>query len=282
MQRKIADFSRLKTILDSVLEQLKSLKLDGAEWCSEVEKTVAALQTEHDIIVRDAVGVTRRSTVSAISSVDSFRNTIALPYIDALIENIESRFSEKEVSLLVAMSIFNPAQLPDSTQASFNLYGNKEVRSLAGFYGEDVEVELCGATFKSPKVLDGEGLISEWPVFRRALLKEKQAFMSAKNLTKSPTFQQLFEEMHSSEAYVGIFPETYTLINIMMTLPVGTATVERSFSQMKMIKTRLRNRLSDENLARLMRIAIEGPEPEFVDFDAILDIFKQSNQRITL
>ena len=34
--------------------------------------------------------------------------------------------------------------------------------------------------------------------------------MSAKNLTKSPSLQQLFEEMHSSEAYVGIFPETYT------------------------------------------------------------------------
>ena len=40
--------------------------------------------------------------------------------------------------------------------------------------------------------------------------------------------------------------------------------------------------LSDENLARLMRIVIEGPEREFVDFDAILDIFKQSNRRITL
>lgn len=45
MQRRIADFSRLKTILDSVLEQLKSLKLDGAEWCSEVEKTVYSSST---------------------------------------------------------------------------------------------------------------------------------------------------------------------------------------------------------------------------------------------
>lgn len=214
MQRQMADFSRLKTILDSVLEQLKSLKLDGAEWCSEVEKTVATLQTEHDITVRDTVGATRRSRAFAISSVHSFSNTIAFPYIDALIESNESRFSEKEASLLVAMSIFNPAQLPHSTHSSFNLYGNKEVRSLAGFDGENTEVEaveLSGATFKSPKVFDGDGLISEWPVFQRALLKEKQAFMSAKNLTKKPTFQQLFQEMHSSEAHVGIFPETFTL-----------------------------------------------------------------------
>ncbi len=36
MQRKTTDFSRLKVILDSTLEQLKSLKDDGAEWCSVV------------------------------------------------------------------------------------------------------------------------------------------------------------------------------------------------------------------------------------------------------
>ena len=57
MQRKTADFSRLKTILDSVLKQLKSLKLSSAEWCSEVDKTVATLQTEHDTVVSDTIGV---------------------------------------------------------------------------------------------------------------------------------------------------------------------------------------------------------------------------------
>ena len=41
-------------------------------------------------------------------------------------------------------------------------------------------MELFDTFFKSPKMLDGDGLISEWPVFRRALLKEKQVFMSAK------------------------------------------------------------------------------------------------------
>ena len=59
---------------------------------------------------------------------------------------------------------------------------------------------------------------------------------------------------------VHIFPEMFKLINIMLTLPVGTATVERSFSQMKMIKTRLRNRLNDTNLKRLMRIAMSRNE----------------------
>ncbi len=44
---------------------------------------------------------------------------------------------------------------------------------------------------------------------------------------------------------------------------------------MKMMKTRLRNRLSDENLTHLMRTAIEGPDLSEVNFNEILDIFKE-------
>ena len=83
-------------------------------------------------------------------------------------------------------------------------------------------MELFDTFFKSPKVLYSDGLISQWPVFRRALLKEKQVFISAKSVAKIPTFQELFEEIHSSEAYLGTFPETFTLLNIMMILPVGS------------------------------------------------------------
>ncbi len=45
-----------------------------------------------------------------------------------------------------------------------------------------------------------------------------------------------------------------------------------------MIKTRLRNCLSDCNLDRLMKIAIEEPELTDVKFDEILDIFKRKKQ----
>ena len=38
---------------------------------------------------------------------------------------------------------------------------------------------------------------------------------------------------------------------------------------MKMIKTRLRNRLGDLNLSRIMRIAIEAPDLKNVNFEEI-------------
>ena len=61
-------------------------------------------------------------------------------------------------------------------------------------------------------------------------------------------------------------------MDILLKLPVGTGTVERSFSHMKMVKTRLHYILNDVNLTQLMRIAVEGPQLSTTDFSEILDI----------
>ena len=104
--------------------------------------------------------------------------------------------------------------------------------------------------------------------------------MERKEDSVSPSLQEILDEMTKSHTYGGIFPETWKLLNITMALPVDTATVERSFSQMKLIKTRLRSRLSDSNLEHIMKISIEGLPLTDVDFNAIPDIFKQKNRRI--
>ena len=89
-------------------------------------------------------------------------------------------------------------------------------------------------------------------------------------------------EMESCDGYADIFPEIIKLLNILLVLPVGTASVEHSFSQMRLVKSRLRSRIDDRNLARLMRIATEGPELVHVHFNEILNIFKTQNHRIAL
>ena len=82
-------------------------------------------------------------------------------------------------------------------------------------------------------------------------LKENKTMKEEKIMSKPPSLQDVKTGMELSKAYRGIIK----VIRYFVTLPVVTATVERSFSQMKFVKTRLRNRL-----ARLMRIVIEGPE----------------------
>ena len=57
-------------------------------------------------------------------------------------------------------------------------------------------------------------------------------------------------------------------------LSVGTAPVERSSSLMKLIKIHLRIRISDINLAKLMRIEVEGADLISVYLQQILNIFE--------
>ena len=43
-----------------------------------------------------------------------------------------------------------------------------------------------------------------------------------------------------------VYPLGYLLIKLALILPVATATVERAFSVMKIVKNRLRNRMGDQ------------------------------------
>ena len=70
------------------------------------------------------------------------------------------------------------------------------------------------------------------------------------------------------------------LLNIVTVLPVGSTTVERSFSRMKIIKTRLRNRMGDDTLESLMLIAMEGPDMLTDSLrNTIIDKFKKTKRR---
>ena len=61
-----------------------------------------------------------------ISTVKDYQELVVIPYIDSLIGNINARFSDKAVKLLVATSIFNPAELP--TYDSLSSYGVQQIK----------------------------------------------------------------------------------------------------------------------------------------------------------
>ena len=56
----------------------------------------------------------------------------------------------------------------------------------------------------------------------------------------------------TTEMLKTMFPNLNTLANICVTIPVGTASVERSFSHMKMIKIGLRNKFGEKNLSYIL------------------------------
>ncbi len=137
MQRRAADFSALQRMIENVTQELKLLKRSGAEWCSEVTSVVENLEKQYEIPVGHLR--TRKGSAMAYDSVKEFRANVAVPYLDALLDNIESQFSDDVVKLLVSSSVFNPALLPID-EALLAEYGTTELESLAQFYGSEAEV----------------------------------------------------------------------------------------------------------------------------------------------
>ena len=80
-----------------------------------------------------------------------------------------------------------------------------------------------------------------------------------------------------------MFPSLNTLANVCLSIPVGTVSVEWSFLQMKMIKTRLRNCIGETSLSYLMKIALESPDKICdMDLENIVNIWNRKNRRVVV
>ena len=164
MQRKCADFARLQVVLSSIQEELKCRRLSSASWCDSVKETIAKLEMDHGIVIGSLPCTTRRtrSLAEETSDIQHFQTSVAVPYIDHLLENIQNRFSDKAVEILVAASVLSPSLFPSA--GSLSSYGEKEIKvlAMADFYGKEVKVEFDGTVYTSPPVLNDEDLIAEW------------------------------------------------------------------------------------------------------------------------
>jgi len=70
-----------------------------------------------------------------------------------------------------------------------------------------------------------------------------------------------------------IYPLVDRLIRFILTLHVSIATTERAFSAMKIVKTRLRNRIDDDFLANYLIVYIEKEIIERFAIDMIINDF---------
>ena len=69
------------------------------------------------------------------------------------------------------------------------------------------------------------------------------------------------------------FPDLLRLTCIALTVPVTSATAERSFSALKRIKTYLRSTMGQERLSHISIISIQRELSKFIDYDEVLDNF---------
>ena len=90
--------------------------------------------------------------------------------------------------------------------------------------------------------------------------------------------QSLAMKMVQIEKHL-VFPLVYKLIELALILPVSTASVERAFSAMKIIKTKLRNKINNEWLNDLMICYTEQKIFKSLDDVDIIRTFTRKRSR---
>ncbi|KAL8126640.1 hypothetical protein AgCh_013771, partial [Apium graveolens] len=76
-----------------------------------------------------------------------------------------------------------------------------------------------------------------------------------------------------------MYPLVDRLLRLVLTLPASTATSERAFSAMKIVKTSLRNRMEDEFLRDYLIVYIEKEIAETISAEEIIDSFYLIKER---
>ena len=93
----------------------------------------------------------------------------------------------------------------------------------------------------------------------------------------------LLKELAPNDMLKTMFPNLSKFATICLSIPVATALVERSFSQMKVIKTQLRSNVNYKSLSHLMKIAIEYPaELTNSHLKEDVDIWNRKSMRIAV
>ncbi|KAJ1258931.1 hypothetical protein BS78_10G113900 [Paspalum vaginatum] len=134
--------------------------------------------------------------------------------------------------------------------------------------------------------LDPRGSFSKFDVDKIARLTEIYdrdfSDLDLEDFKACHDFGSLAIKMVELERYTA-FPLVYRLIELALLLPVATASVERAFSAMNIIKTDLRNRMSDEWLNDLILCYIEKEIFRGLDAAAIKKTFQAlKNRRIEM
>ena len=203
----------------TVTDQLKEMRINIDVIFSTIFTEAESLLKQYDVdikIPRLPARQTQRLVVSDSTTSDYFKITIFIPFLDSLITNLDERFL-KYKDIIKLFTVLFPCfeKIEENIQAFLNLHK---------FYNTKNFFE----TFSNDALLTAE--------FR--LWNEKY-----KNRTTKLDASQLYVDCNEI-----VFPNIKKLLQIFITLPVTTATSERSFSDLKYLKSYLRNTTSQNRL----------------------------------
>ena len=277
--------AEIPALLEISIHQLSTSK-DDRKWLKEDTFLEMKNVAEEEIV---NLPVASRLRESVVFDWSTFESKIFFPFVDEFILEIQEAF--KQLEFWVKFSIFDPRNLPD-TKVQLASYGNNELESLISHYGNSKSDTFKGVTVTQEPDIAPAAALAEWDGFKLLMFLKRQSheelidtkIAAVKNpgkegkdeveslykMRKKFTPQLLWELFAKDSTTEALYPSMMFLFYMLLIFPVSAACVERLFSKMKLIKTRLRNQLSQVRLDQLLRIATETPKDGYSD-----DVYEQ-------
>lgn len=172
--------------------------------------------------------------------------------LDLLGEEFSDRFNEVNSELLLCMSALNPSDL-------FCGFDKKKLAELAKFYPDDFNHK------------DMVTLEHELGLYIDNILHDER-------FSSLDSIGDLAKLMVDTRKHLS-YPLVYRLLKLALTLPVATATVERCFSAMKIVKNALRNKIGDDYLSYSLICFVEKQFLDTITNEMIVDRFHKMKDR---
>ncbi|CAN6583365.1 unnamed protein product [Malus baccata var. baccata] len=254
LQKKDQDIVNAMALVEVCKQRLQSLRDDDfGDLLQDVEKFCE----EHDIIVPNmedlhfVPGKSRRKAPK-ITNFHYYRVDLYFQVLDMQLKELNDRFNEVNTELLLCMACLSPVN-------NFASFDKTKIVRLAQLYPQDFDrMDLMNLPIQLDNYIHDMKMHSEFSSLRGIS-------DLAKELVKTGR----------CESYMLV----YKLLTLALVLPVATASVERAFSAMKIVKTPLRNKMGDQWLSDSMLVYIEKDVFAFIDNEPIMRRFHDMKPR---
>ncbi|XP_044386084.1 zinc finger MYM-type protein 1-like isoform X2 [Triticum aestivum] len=253
LQRKDQDIVNAMKCVKSTRIVLNELREN--EWESMLGEVHVFCET-HDIVELDMeeayVNPKKRRQVTGITNKHHYQVDCFNDVFDWLVQELDNRFSETSTNLLVWSAALSPRD-------SFRDFNLENLMSLAKLYPQDFD----------------SGELRDLDKDLRLYIADVRTDNSFFNIA---TITELSKKMVQTGRHI-VYPLFYRLLKLVIVLPIATATVERCFSAMKLVKTCLRSRLNDDSLSDDLICYVEKEEMKKVTNAQVVEYFMARRNR---
>nr|XP_027108615.1 zinc finger MYM-type protein 1-like [Coffea arabica] len=254
LQQRDQNIVQAMSLIDTMKSQLQDFREEGWQIILDEVNNFCELNMIPVIDMEDSIAIrgnARRSRKGqTITNFHHYRVEIFV--VDLIIQEMNNRFSEVSMELLSCIACLDP-------KSSFSQFNVQKLLRLADLYPED---------FSSNDYVYLESQLRNYIY----------------NVQRDPQFSEVGDLGSLAQQMVKtgkntIFPLVYRLIQLALVLPVATASVERVFSAMNIVKTDLRNKMGDEWMNDCLVVYIEKDIFATIENEQILQRFQLMKTR---